>query len=39
MRTYVAWERIEPGAVVAYTRQVMANACTDRWRRQRLNVV
>lgn len=39
MRTYVAWERIEPGAVVAYTRLVMANACTDRWRRQRLNVV
>lgn len=39
MRTYKAWDRIDPTTVLAYTRRVMANACTDRWRRQRLDVV
>lgn len=39
VRTFTAWQRIEPDSALAYTRKVMANACTDRWRRKHLDII
>jgi RNA polymerase sigma-70 factor (sigma-E family) len=39
VRTYVAWGRIEPGLATAYTRRIMTNLVTDRWRRRRFEPV
>ncbi len=33
VRTYVAWPRVRPETAVAYTRRVLVNERTDRWRR------
>ena len=33
VRTYVAWPRVRPETALAYTRRVLVNERTDRWRR------
>lgn len=35
VKTYLNWGRIAPGRALAFTRKVMANQCTDWWRRRR----
>lgn len=39
VRTYLAWERIQPGGHVAYARRVLVNLATDSWRRRRYETV
>lgn len=39
VKVYLAWSRIEPGLAWAYTRRVMVNLSTDRWRRRRYEPV
>lgn len=39
MRTYAAWERIADGKQLAYARRVLANICTDQWRRKHVTTV
>ena len=33
VRTYVAWPRVRPETALAYTRRILVNERTDRWRR------
>lgn len=33
VRTYVAWPRVRADSALAYTRRVLVNERTDRWRR------
>ena len=35
IRTYRNWRKVQPGMARAYTRRVMVNLTTDRWRRKR----
>jgi RNA polymerase sigma-70 factor (sigma-E family) len=35
VRTYVAWPRVRSESALAYSRRVLVNERTDRWRRQR----
>lgn len=39
IRTFAAWGRVDPDRGLAYTRQVMTNLCTDRWRRKRFEPI
>lgn len=38
-RVYVRWGRVKPGSRPAYARRIMANRHTDRWRKQRREVL
>ncbi len=38
LRVYTKWHVVEPGKEVAFTRRVLANLATDRWRRRRYEV-
>ncbi|MGC5582953.1 SigE family RNA polymerase sigma factor [Ornithinimicrobium sp. W1679] len=38
-RTYARWSRVRGGNPLAFARRVMANLHTDRWRRQRREVL
>lgn len=35
VKAWLAWRRIGPGGELAFTRRVMVNLATDRWRRRR----
>lgn len=35
VKAWLAWRRIGPGGELAYTRRIMVNLATDRWRRRR----
>ena len=39
IRTLTSWNRVDPDRALAYTRRVMANLCTDRWRRKRFEPI
>ena len=39
VKTWLAWKRIDATYVWAYTRRVMVNLMTDRWRRKRYEPV
>lgn len=39
VKVYLAWSRVEPRLAWAYTRRVMVNLSTDRWRRKRYEAV
>ncbi|MDN5571872.1 MAG: SigE family RNA polymerase sigma factor [Propionibacteriaceae bacterium] len=39
LKTWLHWKRIEPRTAWAYTRRVMVNLATDRWRRRRYEPV
>lgn len=38
-KTWLAWPKIDPVAAWAYTRKIMVNLATDRWRRRRYETV
>ena len=37
VRTYVAWPRVRPETALAYSRRILVNQRTDRWRRHGLH--
>lgn len=39
VKTWLAWGKIDPQAAWAYTRKVMVNLTTDRWRRKRYEAI
>ncbi|WP_232548659.1 SigE family RNA polymerase sigma factor [Propioniciclava soli] len=39
LRTWLHWRRVEPQTAWAYTRRIMVNLATDRWRRKRYETV
>ncbi|MDO5676845.1 MAG: SigE family RNA polymerase sigma factor [Propionibacteriaceae bacterium] len=39
VKTWLAWSRIDPTAAWAYTRKVMVNLATDRWRKRRYETI
>lgn len=39
VKTWLAWKRIDPQTAWAYTRTVMVNLVTDRWRRKRYEAI
>lgn len=39
LKTWLAWRRIDHKAAWAYTRRVMVNLTTDRWRRRRYEAI
>lgn len=39
VKTWLAWPRIDQVAAWAFTRKVMVNLATDRWRRRRYETV
>lgn len=39
VKTWLAWKRVEQATAAAYTRRIMVNLATDRWRRKRYDTV
>lgn len=39
VKTWLAWKRIDPQTAWAYTRKIMVNLTTDRWRRKRYEAI
>ena len=39
LKTWLAWRKIDQRAAWAYTRKVMVNLTTDRWRRRRYEAI
>lgn len=39
VKAWLAWKRVDPATAVAYTRRIMVNLSTDRWRRKRYDTV
>ena len=39
VRTWLGWQRVVPATAAAYTRRVLVNLATDRWRRRRYRTV
>ena len=39
VKTWLAWKRIDPRTAWAYTRRIMVNLTTDRWRRKRYEAI
>lgn len=39
IRTYMSWDRVRPEGAYSYTRRILVNLNTDRWRRRHLEPV